>query len=88
MSAPEPRAHRLKRMRMRAMRRGMKEMDLILGNYAAEALSGMDESGLALFDAVLEEADQDLYQWITGQRPAPDPLAALIAAIAAHAGMS
>jgi antitoxin CptB len=46
----------------------------------------MDEAGLDLYDALLAENDQDLYQWVSGQAPAPPALAALIERIAAHAG--
>lgn len=74
----EPRDIRIRRMRMRAMRRGIKEMDLILSAFADARLEGMDPAGLDLFDAILEENDQDLYQWVTGQVPAPEPLAELI----------
>ena len=73
---------RLKRMRMRSWRRGTKEMDLILGPYADDRLSGMAADRLDLYDALLEENDQDLLPWVLGQRPAPDHLAGLLAEIA------
>jgi antitoxin CptB len=43
----EDAAARIKRMRMRAWRRGIKEMDLILGPYADERLAAMppDDAG-------------------------------------------
>lgn len=75
-------AHRLKRMHMRSMRRGIKEMDLILSAYAAKHLAQMDAASLDTYDAMLEENDQDLYRWVTGQDTPPDHLAALIADIA------
>lgn len=78
----EPRGHRLKRLKMRSMRRGIKEMDLILSAYADGHLSAMDEDGLALYDALLHENDQDLYQWVTGQAAAPDHYVGLIGDIA------
>jgi antitoxin CptB len=73
--------NRLRRMRMRSMRRGIKEMDLILSAYATAALAGMDAGRLDLYDALLEENDQDLYQWVTGQVAAPDRFTVLIADI-------
>lgn len=79
----EPRDVRLKRLHMRSMRRGIKEMDIILSRYAAARLQDMSEADLDLYEALLNENDQDLYQWITGQMPAPDHLVALINAIAA-----
>ena len=53
------------------MRRGIKEMDLILSAYADRNLADMDAAGLDVFDALLHENDQDLYQWVTGQVQPP-----------------
>lgn len=73
---------RLKRLRMRSMRRGIKEMDLILSAFAGARLREMDEDDLALYDALLHENDQDLYQWVTGQAAPPERFAVLIGRIA------
>ncbi|MHC0054359.1 FAD assembly factor SdhE [Actibacterium sp. D379-3] len=77
---------RLKRMKMRAWHRGTKEMDIILGNYADAMLAGMSPTELDALDALMEENDQDLYQWVTGQSPTPDAFSGLVDRIAAHAG--
>ncbi|WP_245604542.1 succinate dehydrogenase assembly factor 2 [Sulfitobacter donghicola] len=63
----EPRNLREKRLAMRSMRRGIKEMDLILSAYAADRLAAMDEATLDLYDDLLNENDHDLYQWVTRQ---------------------
>ena len=81
----EERGNRLKRMKMRSWRRGTKEMDLILGPFADARLEAMEDGALDLFDALLEENDQDIYPWITGAAAAPARFAALIAEIGAHA---
>lgn len=78
----EPRAYKVKRLKMRAMRRGIKEMDLILTAFADAKLDGMDDEGLSRFDALLEENDQDLYQWVTGQKEAPSAHADLLRDVA------
>lgn len=78
----EPPEHRRKRLSMRAMRRGIREMDLILGRYASVRLADMAEGDLDGFEALLAENDHDLYQWVTGQSPAPARFGALIADIA------
>ena len=70
--------HRLKRLKMRSMRRGIKEMDLILQQFAETSLDGMSDADLSLYDAMLSENDHDLYQWVSGQAPAPDPYQAMI----------
>lgn len=82
----EDHATRLKRLAMRSARRGTKEMDIILGRYAEAHLAAMDAGGLDLYDALLDENDQDLYQWVTGQIAAPSRFAGLIGRIAAHVG--
>ena len=56
-----------KRLKMRSMRRGIKEMDLILKNFADLNLNFMSELELENFENLLLENDQDLYQWSTGQ---------------------
>jgi len=78
----EIREHRLKRMKMRSMRRGIKEMDIILSHFANSRLDGMSEAELDQYDALLDEADQDLYQWVSGQAAAPAKFAELIEDIA------
>ncbi|HOZ33656.1 MAG TPA: succinate dehydrogenase assembly factor 2 [Tabrizicola sp.] len=76
---------RLKRLGMRSWRRGMKEMDLVLGPFADAHLAGMSEAELAVYDALLAENDQDLMAWILGQGRAPDALAPLLDRIATAA---
>lgn len=80
----EIREHRLKRMKMRSMRRGIKEMDIILSHFADTRLDAMDEVALDHYDALLNENDQDLYQWVSGQVDAPAEFKDLIADIAAE----
>ena len=81
MSSGEAREARIKRLRMRSMRRGIKEMDLILVAYAEARLVAMDAPALDRYDALLSENDQDLYQWVSGQMTPPPAHAALIADI-------
>ena len=78
----EPREVRLRRLQMRSMRRGIKEMDLILSAYAQACLPRMEDAALDLYEALLQENDQDLYQWVTAQAPAPESYSALIGEIA------
>ncbi|MBQ2260959.1 MAG: succinate dehydrogenase assembly factor 2 [Loktanella sp.] len=77
--------HTRKRLHMRSMRRGIKEMDLILSAFAADHLAAMDADELALYDALLSENDHDLYGWVGGQFAVPAVYTALIARIAAGA---
>ena len=81
--AAETREIRLKRLSMRSMRRGIKEMDLILSRYAEARLDGMTPETLEAYEALLSENDQDLYQWVSGQVAPPPALSALVSDIRA-----
>ncbi|MDB6177594.1 succinate dehydrogenase assembly factor 2 [Paracoccus sp. Z330] len=77
---------------MRSWRRGMKEMDLILGRFADECLARLPESRLASYERMLSENDQDLYLWVTRRVTGstdpdrgPQELAEILDQIAAHA---
>lgn len=76
---------RLKRMAMRSWRRGTKEMDLVLGPFADAHLAALLPADLDLYDALLQENDQDLMAWILGQSAAPPALTPLLARITAFA---
>ena len=75
--------HRLKRLKMRSMRRGIKEMDLIFMRFAEARLNAMTAEELDAYEALLDENDQDLYQWVSGQVQAPEPHKTLVAEISA-----
>ena len=69
---------RLKRARIRAWRRGTKEMDLILGPFADTRLAELSAAHQAAFDALLAENDHDLYLWLSGQVPPAERHAAIV----------
>jgi antitoxin CptB len=75
----------LKRLRMRAWRRGIREMDLILGPFADDRLGNMAPATLQDFEVLLEANDHDLYRWVTTPDAAPARLAPLMAEISRHA---
>lgn len=50
----------------------MRETDLLLGPFADASLSGLDAKTLDLYEALLEENDQDLYVWISRSGGFPD----------------
>lgn len=81
----EDTATKRKRLHMRSIRRGIKEMDLILMAYAQAKLPSMEEPDLSLYDDLLSENDQDLYQWVSNQVAEPARYRALMDDIRAGA---
>jgi antitoxin CptB len=67
----ETRDAKRKRLYMRSIRRGIKEMDLILTAYAGQYLADMTDDELTVYDAFLSEFDHDIYAWVLGTAQAP-----------------
>jgi len=64
-------ATRRRRLRHRCRYRGFLEADLLLGRFADAWLERLDGAQLARLEALLAEADVDIWDWATGRRPAP-----------------
>lgn len=62
---------RLNKLRYRAWRRGFSEADLILGAFADRRSASLTPAQLDEFEALLDQDDHDLYDWIIGRRPTP-----------------
>lgn len=77
---------RLRKLRMRSWRRGIKEMDLILGPFSDSQIEAMSPADLDLYEVLLNENDQDLYPWITarfsGNHPGPAQFGPLLDRVA------
>jgi antitoxin CptB len=72
LSDPPPTtATRAKRLRFRAWRRGIREADLVLGQFADVWAADLSEADLARFEALLDESDAEVYAWIAGLAPPP-----------------
>jgi antitoxin CptB len=78
-------AIRLRRLGLRAWRRGTREMDLILGPYADARLAAMAPAEVDAFEALIAEEDTELLAWVLGQADPPARHAPLIAALRRHA---
>jgi antitoxin CptB len=74
---------RLRRLVMRSMRRGIKEMDVILSRFAETRLAGLDAVMLDRYDALLRENDHDLYYWVSGVQEPPENFAPIVSEIRA-----
>jgi antitoxin CptB len=62
---------RLKRLKFRAWHRGFVEADLILGPFVDAHAEGLAPDQLDRLEALFEEADHDIYNWIIGRTPTP-----------------
>jgi antitoxin CptB len=62
---------RCKRLVHRSRYRGIKESDLLFGQFATRHLALLDDRQLDRFEALLEEPDQDILAWIYGRQPVP-----------------
>ncbi|MEJ5082503.1 MULTISPECIES: FAD assembly factor SdhE [unclassified Ochrobactrum] len=63
---------RRRKLLFRAWHRGMREMDLILGQYADQYLPAFTDAELEEFEQLLEVLDRDLLKWVTGESPTPE----------------
>lgn len=79
---------RIKRLRMRSWRRGMKEMDLIFGGFADARLAELSHETLDRYEGLLDENDQDIYKWVSGAAPTPSEHQPLVRIIADFHGIS
>ncbi len=70
-----------KRVLMRAQHRGIKEMDIILGQYATQNIANMDEDSLLLLERFMEINDQKSYQMVLGNEPIPEEYEVLVSDI-------
>lgn len=62
---------RRRRLLFRSWHRGMREMDLLMGQFADAHLIGFSDQELDLFEALSENQDQELLSWIDGSKPVP-----------------
>jgi len=62
---------RRKRLLFRSWHRGTSEIDLLLGTFAERHLGGLSEAQLGRYEALLENDDASLFDWITGRVTPP-----------------
>lgn len=62
---------RCKRILFRCWHRGIREMDLILGQFADENIDGLSNEDLTFVESLLDVDDRDLIQWVVGEVTTP-----------------
>lgn len=65
---------RRRRLLFRAWHRGIREMDLILGQFADNELLVLQDTDLDEFESILGEDDNDLFKWVCGKTELPPRL--------------
>ena len=62
---------RRRRILFRAWRRGLREMDLVMGQFADARLPDLSDAELDAFERLLDAPDPSVLAWITGEEPVP-----------------
>ena len=62
---------RKKKILFRAWHRGMREMDLLFGQFADANIADLSEDQLDTFETLLDLPDRDVLAWLTGEKSAP-----------------
>lgn len=62
---------RRRKLLFRSWHRGMRETDLILGQYADAHIAEMLDADLDEYEQLLEVLDRDILKWVTGEAATP-----------------
>lgn len=62
---------RLKRLLYRANHRGMRELDMLIGQFAESRVATLSEAEADEFERLLDVQDPDMLAWVTGVQPVP-----------------
>jgi antitoxin CptB len=62
---------RRRKLLFRAWRRGVREIDLIVGRFADAYIDKFDEPGLDDFERLIEVPNAELYAWVVGDTAIP-----------------
>ncbi|MBV9250962.1 MAG: succinate dehydrogenase assembly factor 2 [Acetobacteraceae bacterium] len=62
---------RRRRLLFRATHRGTFENDLMIGAFVRAHIAAMTDCDLDALEALLEQPDTDLANWLTGREPIP-----------------
>ncbi len=68
-------------IRVRSKRRGMRELDLLIGRFVDECLAHLPDAELEHLEALLFETDVSVFNWITGMTDCPDRYRNLISEV-------
>ncbi|SDG88421.1 succinate dehydrogenase assembly factor 2 [Roseospirillum parvum] len=76
---------RRRRLRYRALHRGSREADLLIGGFVTAHLDSLGAAELDTLETLLDELDADILDWVLGHRSPPAHLdTPLFARLKAH----
>jgi len=62
---------RRRKLLFRCWHRGMRELDLIMGRFADNAIADLTADELGELEELIEVPDRDLLAWVTGESDVP-----------------
>lgn len=72
-----------KRIIYNANHRGLKEMDVLLGEFATRCFADLSDKDQSIFERLLEEQDANILDWCLGKTVAPEEYQKMIKMIVA-----
>ena len=72
---------RVKRLIYRSSYTGMKETDLLLGQFAARHLTELSDNELDMFEALLDAGDPRILAWVQGDEQVPEVFQGTVIAV-------
>lgn len=76
---------RLQRLRFRSWHRGMRELDLLLGKFSDNHITNFTPEQLDVFEAMLENENHVIFDWITGAKPTPEKYSVIVQELTSNA---
>ena len=62
---------RRRKVLFRSWHRGMREMDLIMGQFADAHIDQLTDAELDTYEQLIEAPDRDILMWLTGEKEVP-----------------
>ena len=72
----------MKRLKIQSWRRGMKEMDLILGSFFDKNMQLLNSEEISNYESLLLQDDQVVFSWFSKQETVPLEFVDMVAKIA------
>ncbi|MDP3525810.1 MAG: succinate dehydrogenase assembly factor 2 [Hoeflea sp.] len=63
---------RRRRILVRAWRRGIREMDLVIGGFADAEIASLNDTELDELELLMAAEDADIFRWVTGEEAVPE----------------